>query len=427
MENQMVRKANYLIEATYKLSAVEQKIILFLASTLKSDDEDFKPYQFKIKTFQEFMGKADANYAWLEQTLLSLKEKNLRIVYENENSKKVILNVNWLSSSKYIEGSGAIELRFDPNMKPFLLQLKNRFTNYRLANVVQLKSQFSIRLYELLKQYEKIGKRSFGLHDLRLMLGIDEDQYQQYTDFKKRVLLTAQTELAEKTDIRFTFKEQRVARKVEVITFHIKQNQLKSAIEFQESIQPISTTEINPELDSLYSLLPETYRNKFSIRKEVAKALEKNNFDYVMRNIVYSNNKSNAAKPSRTEGNYRAYLSKALRDDYGLAYVEDQQSRKEVEQQRQKTFAEAEQQKRRENHKIDQERENRKKARIFIASCASETLQAYEEEARNRMSPEALARHLRKDPIGNFEFKRRLEDVVLEHAGITKNVADKHE
>jgi len=88
MENQMVRKANYLIEATYKLSAVEQKIILFLASTLKSDDEDFKPYQFKIKTFQEFMGKADANYAWLEQTLLSLKEKNLRIVYENENSKR---------------------------------------------------------------------------------------------------------------------------------------------------------------------------------------------------------------------------------------------------------------------------------------------------------------------------------------------------
>jgi len=88
MENQMVRKANYLIEATYKLSAVEQKIILFLASTLKSDDEDFKPYHFKIKTFQEFMGKADANYAWLEQTLLSLKEKNLRIVYENENSKR---------------------------------------------------------------------------------------------------------------------------------------------------------------------------------------------------------------------------------------------------------------------------------------------------------------------------------------------------
>lgn len=421
MEHQMVRKANYLIEATYKLSAVEQKIILFLASTLKHDDEDFKPYQFKIKTFQEFMGKADANYAWLEQTLLSLKEKNLRIVYENEDCKKVILNVNWLSSSKYIEGSGAIELRFDPNMKPFLLQLKSRFTNYRLANVVQLKSQFSIRLYELLKQYEKIGKRSFGLYDLRSMLGIDEDQYQQYTDFKKRVLLTAQAELAEKTDIRFTFKEQRVARRVDVINFSIKQNLLKPVIEFQDIIQPMAVAECNSEFESLCKLLPEAYWNKVAVKKEIAKALEKESFDYVMRNILYANDNSNALKSDSNLGkgsNYRAYLSKALRDDYGLAYLEDQLSRQQVEQFKQKTFAEAEKQKQREKNQIDQERENREKARVFIKSYTHETLQQFEEEAKKRMSPESLERYLRKDVIGTFEFKRRLEDVVIAHEGI---------
>ncbi|EKD83257.1 MAG: replication initiator protein [uncultured bacterium] len=420
MPYQMVRKANSLIEATYKLSAIEQKIVLYLVSTITPSDDDFKPYQFKIKKFFEFIGHSETNYTWLEENLLSLKNRNLRIVYENEKGKKVILNVNWLSSSKYVEGSGSVELRFDPNMKPFLLQLKSRFTNYHLSNVVQLKSQFSIRLYELLKQYEKIGKRAFGLYDLRCILGIDEDQYQQYTDFRKRVILAAQAELAEKTDICFTFKETRVSRKVDVITFLIKANALKPLLVFDEA--EIITSEIESELASLLDLLPEIYKNQKSIRKMLEESITRHGFEYAMRNIVYTNEKSNAAKldPTGKRGNYRAYLNKALNNDYGLAYMEDMQAKQEANEIRQKTLDEVEKQTQRELNQIDRERENREKARVFISSYTSETLQKFEEEARKRMSPESLARYLRKDVIGNFEFKRRLEDIVMEHTGICK-------
>ena len=413
MTHQIVRKANSLIEATYKLSAIEQKIVLYLVSTISPSDEDFKPYQFKIKNFFEFIGYSDTNYTWLEENLLSLKNRNLRIVYENESGKKVILNVNWLSSSKYVEGSGCVELRFDPNMRPFLLQLRNRFTNYHLSNVVQLKSQFSIRLYELLKQYEKIGKRAFGLYDLRSTLGIDEDQYQQYTDFRKRVILAAQSELQEKTDICFTFKETRVSRKVDVITFFIKSNVLKP-IPFDEAEIIIPENDMEAELNSLLDLLPATYKTRKSVKKVLEDSLIKNGFEYVMRNVVYTNEKSSTIQ------NYRAYLVKALNNDYGLAYMEDIQVKNEAEQAKQKTFAEAEKQKQREKNQIDQERENREKARVFIASYAPETLEAYAEEARKRLSPDSLARYHRKDVIGLFEFKRRLEDVVMEHTGLRK-------
>ena len=413
MTHQIVRKANSLIEATYKLSAIEQKIVLYLVSTISPSDEDFKPYQFKIKNFFEFIGYSDTNYTWLEENLLSLKNRNLRIVYENESGKKVILNVNWLSSSKYVEGSGCVELRFDPNMRPFLLQLRNRFTNYHLSNVVQLKSQFSIRLYELLKQYEKIGKRAFGLYDLRSTLGIDEDQYQQYTDFRKRVILAAQSELQEKTDICFTFKETRVSRKVDVITFFIKSNVLKP-IPFDEAEIIIPENDMEAELNSLLDLLPATYKTRKSVKKVLEDSLIKNGFEYVMRNVVYTNEKSSTIQ------NYRAYLVKALNNDYGLAYMEDIQVKNEAEQAKQKTFAEAEKQKQREKNQIDQERENREKARVFIASYAPETLETYAEEARKRLSPDSLARYHRKDVIGLFEFKRRLEDVVMEHTGLRK-------
>ena len=411
MTHQIVRKANSLIEATYKLSAIEQKIVLYLVSTISPSDEDFKPYQFKIKNFFEFIGYSDTNYTWLEENLLSLKNRNLRIVYENESGKKVILNVNWLSSSKYVEGSGCVELRFDPNMRPFLLQLRNRFTNYHLSNVVQLKSQFSIRLYELLKQYEKIGKRAFGLYDLRSTLGIDEDQYQQYTDFRKRVILAAQSELQEKTDICFTFKETRVSRKVDVLTFFIKSNVLKP-IPFDEAEIIIPENDMEAELNSLLDLLPATYKTRKSVKKVLEDSLIKNGFEYVMRNVVYTNEKSSTIQ------NYRAYLVKALNNDYGLAYMEDIQVKNEAEQAKQKTFAEVEKQKQREKNQIDQERESREKARVFIASYAPETLATYAEEARKRLSPDSLARYHRKDVIGLFEFKRRLEDVVMEHTGL---------
>jgi plasmid replication initiation protein len=423
MKHHIVRKSNSLIEATYKLSTVEQKVILFLASTLKPDDDDFKPYRFHIREFQKFLKKADANYSWLEQNILSLKNKNLHIVYENAERKKVILNVNWLSSSKYVEGSGYIELRFDPNLKPFLLHLKERFTNYRLANIVQLKSRFSIRLYELLKQYEKIGKRTFGLYDLRTTLGIEDDQYKQYTDFRKRVIQVAENELKEKTDISFTFKEHRASKKVDSITFTIYSNAPDSAFAFEKlEMTPVETQEqeIDSDLESLKDIIPPIYRNKISIKKLLHKHIKGNGFEYVMRNIIYTNEKSNAVKSESksSRSNYRAYLAKALQNDYGLAYMEDKQAEKEAVELKQKTFAEAEKQKQRELKKIDQERENREKAREFMETCSSETVKDFEQQAIQRLLPESLKRYQRKDVIGVFEYKRKLEDVVMEHIGI---------
>jgi hypothetical protein len=142
-----------------------------------------------------------------------------------------------------------------------------------------------------------------------------------------------------------------------------------------------------------------------------------------MRNILYTNDRSNALKPSSAstqDSNYRAYLGKALNDDYGLAFMEDLQAKKETEEIKQRTFEEAEKQKQRELNRIDLKRENRIKAREFMKTFAPETVQNFEQEAVKRLHPESLKRYQRKDSIGVFEFKRKLEDVVMEHIGVYK-------
>ena len=81
-----------------------------------------------------------------------------------------------------------------------------------------------MRIYELLKQYQKIGTRRIKIKDLREMLGIKPNEYKRYNDFKRFVLLPAKEELPDKTDIKFDFKEIKTSRKITDIEFNIYPN-----------------------------------------------------------------------------------------------------------------------------------------------------------------------------------------------------------
>lgn len=217
-----VTKSNRLIEANYKLGAIEQKIILCLASNIQPSDSDFKTYTLPIKEFAGLIGvKGQHKYSDLKKITKELMQK----VFEVRIDKKVI-QVAWLSYVAYNETEGSIDIRFDPFLRPYLLELKREFTSYKLENVVQLKSTYAIRIYELLKQYEKIQERTFSLGNLRKLLGA-EDIYPAYGNFKQRVLVPAQKELKNKTDISFNLEEIKSGRRVTKVKFiihSVKQN-----------------------------------------------------------------------------------------------------------------------------------------------------------------------------------------------------------
>ncbi len=113
-----------------------------------------------------------------------------------------------VNSFKYnIDGSGIIEATFHPDLKPYLIQLKNRYLMYDMENLLHISSSNSIRMYELLKAFEKIGKRSFEIEELKEILGVAEKYHGRYYNFKKRIIVQAQKDLNKYTDIAFTFRE----------------------------------------------------------------------------------------------------------------------------------------------------------------------------------------------------------------------------
>jgi hypothetical protein len=217
----IVTKSNELIEARYKqsLSTREQKIILTIVSMIQPEDEDFSVYELYIRDFYEMLGLSGReHYAQLKEIVGNLMTK----VVEIPRPDGGWLLTHWASHAEYIAGEGKIELSFDPKLKPYLLQLKRAFKSYRLSNVLSLKSAYSIRLYELMKKWEKLGKWECSIESLREKIGIEKDKYKLYGHLKSRVIDVAVKELNEKTDVFVTYKEIRKGRKVIKLEFTIK-------------------------------------------------------------------------------------------------------------------------------------------------------------------------------------------------------------
>ena len=213
----IVTQSNQLVEARYNLPLSEQRLILTMISRIQPDDEDFKPYRISVSELAEFLG-VDKGSAYREckKTTENLLK---RVVCIEEPTG--LLQVGWVSSAKYIDGLGVVDLSFDPLLKPYLLKIKGNFTSSKLSMLLSFKSQYTYRIYSLLKQYQNLKEREIELDLLRGILGIGKEQYNEYKNFKSRILQPTCSELAEKADVYFEFDEIKVGRKVSAIKFNI--------------------------------------------------------------------------------------------------------------------------------------------------------------------------------------------------------------
>lgn len=339
---ELIVKSNRLVEARYKLSLQEQKIILAMISLIGKDDDHFKTINFNVREFAELIGvRPDSYYAELKRITKGLLEKVL-VIYGDKRE----LQVGWLASAEYYEGKGVIELEFSQKMKPYLLQLRDAFIKYKLKNVLTLRSTYSIRIYELLKQYESIGKRSFTLDDLRKILDIAADKMTRFHDFKRLVLLKSQEDLKKHTDISFTFKLVKKGRMVNTIEFTI----LPQKVDLESAKEPEG-------LGFLIALVPEQHRGKNTVKSVIEKYLKKKDVEYVKRNILYTNNQL------KDQRKYRTYLDKALKDDWGMGYEEDLEAEAAAKEARLKAQAEENRKQAESDAKAEQERQEKERLR----------------------------------------------------------------
>ena len=212
---------NNLVEARYSLTLQEKRLILWLISQIRPEEEDFKKHELSVQKFMDLLGiKGNSNYKELQKVTLGLMKKVLVIRRPEE---RTLTQVNWINYAHYEEGTGKIQLAFSDVMKPFLLHLKSQFTSIEVTDLMQFKSIHAIRIYELLKQYEAIGERVLGIEEIKQCCGV-ENKFKNYPDFERYLLLIAQKEINNKSDIHFEFERIKRGRKIVSIKFIISKN-----------------------------------------------------------------------------------------------------------------------------------------------------------------------------------------------------------
>lgn len=219
----VVKQNDIVQKARYRLDLLQQKTILYLISKINSvKDVEFQEITVNVKDLCEIMGinnHSGKNIKDIKEALQKLADKSLWV--EMGDVDDTIVLMRWLSEVAIKRGRGTVTVQFDKKMAPFLLQIENCFVKYQLVNVLPMKSQYSLRLYELIKSHNRQGKWEVTIEDLRKQLFIEPGQYTDWRNFSRRILATSVMEICNYTDLVVAFSTKRADRKIHSLTFEM--------------------------------------------------------------------------------------------------------------------------------------------------------------------------------------------------------------
>lgn len=222
MSKLIAYKSNLLIEASYKLTLQEQRVLLTCIGKLNSQDKNpTKKFQLTADEFYHAFPDMNRKHAerHLQEAIDRLWERSIIINWKDKSEK-----IRWIQGqAKYFVGEGKIEITFSDLIMPYLTQLQNQFTAIAVKNVSSLKRTYSIRIYELLMQFKNTGNRLINIDDFRSMLDLD-NKYKEFRTLNDSVLKPAIKELNIKSDLIVSVKRIKKGRSVVALFFQFKKD-----------------------------------------------------------------------------------------------------------------------------------------------------------------------------------------------------------
>lgn len=226
----IVYKSNKVVEAGYKLTLNEQRVILACIAQVNSSEELLETDTFEISAgdFANLFSVSNENaYYALVEVAKSLFHRYVIIDNPDPDNPKITqTQTHWISSIDYIPSEGKIILRFAQRMLPYLGQLKSAFTRYNLEHIGEMTSAYSIRLYELIMQWKTTGTREVSIEWLKQQFQLNES-YDRMYDLKKRVIEPAVKDINTHSNYTVEWTQRKTGRRVThlIFTFGKKQSE----------------------------------------------------------------------------------------------------------------------------------------------------------------------------------------------------------
>jgi len=227
-ESRLVVKDNSLIDASFNLSLVEQRIMLMAiveARELPKLTFD-TPIKVPVKSYiDQFKVASSTAYESLQDAVDTLFERQFSY-YDPVMDER--FKERWIYKASYIDDKGHVVMFFTPTVISMISRLYKNFTQYLIDEVSDFKSKYSVRLYELLIKYKELGSsKKYTIDELRSLLGVENTEYKTMSLFKVNVLDKAVKEINTKTDIQIKYDQFKEGRTISHILFKLSKKKEK--------------------------------------------------------------------------------------------------------------------------------------------------------------------------------------------------------
>ena len=209
----IVRKSNDLIQnAMSTLTLSQQKLMLHIFAMIKPSDTELPRYEMSIYEFLKLCGVDPHNgsmYAQVRNNIDAIA--NAKVQWIRLAGTQKITMFRWLSGATIDEGTGTIVLTLDQALKPHLIQLKEFYTTMNITYTLPMKSQYSLKIYELCKSYQNLylTKKQKGeplVWNIETLKKQVDCNATNWAHVRRTVLDKAKSEINGHTDIYFDYE-----------------------------------------------------------------------------------------------------------------------------------------------------------------------------------------------------------------------------
>jgi plasmid replication initiation protein len=258
---ELVVKDNALINASYNLELVEQRLMLIGITTARKSGKGITamdPLSIHASEYaKQFNVTIDGAYKALKDASLSLFERQFSFDEKHKRNSVKRVKSRWVSQVAYIDDLAEIQFIFTPAVVSMFTRLEQHFTSYDLDQVSTLKSKYAIRLYELIIAWRSTGKTPvIDLEDFRNKLGLEPTEYQKMCNFKENVLDLAITQINQCTDIKVEYEQYKKGRTISGFSFTFKQKKKPKDVKAQR----------DPNTLDLFSQMTDKQRHSFAAK-----------------------------------------------------------------------------------------------------------------------------------------------------------------
>ena len=218
-----------LVEATSKMDINEFRVFMTMLTMVLPDDEDFIEYEIRTQDIIKLYSLSDDGryYEAIREAAERLFNKKF-VIYEKKEDGEIYRTTIHLidETSEPVKESeqNRIRLKFNPKLKPYLLQLQKEYLTIDVRNIASIQSPNSVKLYLILRHQYNLGNRKvkYSLVRLREILAITDSEYPLYGNFKQKIIQKGIKDLEKYTDLVISkFEEEKEGRAVDKVIFHL--------------------------------------------------------------------------------------------------------------------------------------------------------------------------------------------------------------